>query len=628
MNWQISPWGDGGERTGGIVIYSDEITVRKQAEIALAASESRYRGLFDHMNHGVAYCRMISATGTAELDFIYLAVNTQFELLTGMNGVAGKRASAVAPRIGELDPELLRVFETVAVTGVAQKFERFMNAQGQWQAMSVYCPEKGFFVTLFDVIDARKRAEAAARQWQRAFDEAGLGIAVADANTGEIIALNMAYAKGSGYSKDELVGQDIARFYPEEELGHRADALRTANSGLGHALFESRHLRKDGTSYPVLIDVTIVRDDAGLPVSRVKIVHDLSELRQTGEALRASQARALSLFENASQGILTANSEGLIVDVNATVQALFGYSSSELIGAPVEMLLPGSLGKKHIAHRAGYHRQPRVRAMGQGMDLLARRKDGTEFSVEISLCHLPGDCGGLAMAFISDITTRKRADKEREGMIASLNGALSEKTVLLQEVHHRVKNNLAVIAALLGMQAKMLKDEDAKISLGESRQRVLSMARIHEFLYATDHLDRVAFGKYVEQLAKELSASYSIASDLIAIRIHADDIDLPVHQAIPCGLILNELLSNALKYAFPDGRAGQIVVRFIRLESGALSLACTDDGIGIPESFDWRNSTSLGLRIMNILTKQIDGELTLDRNGGGTRFELKFPGAE
>jgi two-component sensor histidine kinase len=266
--------------------------------------------------------------------------------------------------------------------------------------------------------------------------------------------------------------------------------------------------------------------------------------------------------------------------------------------------------------------------MGQGMDLLARRKDGTEFAVEISLCYLPGDHGGLSMAFISDITTRKRADKEREEMILSLNGALSEKTVLLQEVHHRVKNNLAVIAALLGMQAKMLEDERAKISLGESRQRVLSMARIHEFLYATEHLDRVAFGKYVAQLSKELSASYSIASDLIAIRIHADDIDLPVHQAIPCGLILNELLSNALKYAFPGGRTGKILVRFIRLESGALSLSCTDDGIGIPESFNWQNSTSLGLRIMSILTKQIDGELTLDRNGRGTRFELKFPCAE
>ena len=184
------------------------------------------------------------------------------------------------------------------------------------------------------------------------------------------------------------------------------------------------------------------------------------------------------------------------MDVNATVQTIFGYSSSELIGAPVEMLLPKSLRKRHAAHRAEYHLQPRARAMGQGMDLLARRRDGTEFPVEISLCYLAGDQDGLSMAFISDITTRRRADKEREEMISSLNGALSEKTVLLKEVHHRVKNNLAVIAALLGMQAKILEDEQAKF-VGESRKdSVDGSDLLHEFLYATEHLDKVAFGKY------------------------------------------------------------------------------------------------------------------------------------
>ena len=101
-----------------------------------------------------------------------------------------------------------------------------------------------------------------------------------------------------------------------------------------------------------------------------------------------------------------------------------------------------------------------------------------------------------------------------------------------------------------------------------------------------------------------------------------------MHQAIPCGLILNELLSNAFKYAFPGGRRGQITVHFVRLESGEFSLSCGDNGVGIPEGFKWQNSNSLGLRIVNILTNQIDGDLMLHRNGGGTRFELKFPSAK
>ena len=216
------------------------------------------------------------------------------------------------------------------------------------------------------------------------------------------------------------------------------------------------------------------------------------------------------------------------------------------------------------------------------------------------------------------------ANREREALIANLKSALSEKTVLLKEVHHRVKNNLAVIVGLLEMQATALDDEHARIAFEESQQRVLSMALIHEYLYATEHLDRVNFGKYVRELANKLLATYSIKADLISIRIDAQNIDLPVDRAIPCGLILNELISNALKYAFPEDRRGEISIYFGALDSGQLSLACRDDGIGIPESFDWQNPHSLGLRIVSILTNQIDGELMLDRNHGSTGFELRF----
>jgi PAS domain S-box-containing protein len=351
--------------------------------------------------------------------------------------------------------------------------------------------------------------------------------------------------------------------------------------------------------------------------------NDITELRRTSEALRISEATSRSLFENASQGILTADREGRIIDANAMAQKQFGYSRAEMVGEPVEMLLPEGFRKRHIGHRAGYASQPRARLMGHGMDLVASRKDGSEFPVEISLSFVAEhQSGGLAMAFISDITARKQANQERERLIAKLEGALAEKTVLLKEVHHRVKNNLAVIAGLLGMQADAVEDERLTMALEKSQQRVASMALVHEYLYSTEHLDRVNFGKYVQQLAHELCTSYLI-SDLVGIEIEAEEIDLPVHRAIPCGLILNELLSNALKYGFPGGRSGKITVRFARLETGELSLSCQDDGVGVPESFDWQHSRSLGLKIVQILTKQLDGELTLDRSGG-TRFELRF----
>ena len=633
VNWQIVPWGDSGEKTGGIVIYSDDVTDRKLAERALTASESRYRGLFEHMNQGIAYLRMIPSDEpvhdrAAAPDFVYVSVNPQFEVLTGLTEVTGRRITEVFPRIRELDPDVISVFEKVVLTGEPQKIERFLNVLGQWHAMSVYSPEIGFLVVVFDVNDDRKQMETQAREWQRAFQESQSGIAIVDSTTGKIIAANEAYAGGLGYTTDELTGRDAGLLYPPEELAHRAEALRKAHSERGHALFETRHVRKDGTDFPVLADITVIEDESGTAVSHVKIIHDLTEMKRTSEALLVTEARARSLFENASQAILTTDSTGRIMDANMMTQELFGYSVPELIGAPVEMLLPESIRGRHAGHRAGYLLQPRARPMGQGMDLVARRRDGSEFPVEISLSYVAEHQGGLAIAFISDITRRKQADRDRERLISSLKDALAEKTVLLQEVHHRVKNNLAVVAALLGMQAKMMEGDRATVALWESQQRVLSMARIHEFLYATEHLDRVAFGKYVEQLANELWASYAVEAAAVNIRISADNIDVPVQLAIPCGLILNELLTNALKYAFPGGRRGEVTVRFIRLESGEFSLSCRDDGVGIPEGVNWQNSPSLGLRIVRILAKQIDGELTLDRAGGGTKFELRFPGAK
>jgi two-component sensor histidine kinase len=236
---------------------------------------------------------------------------------------------------------------------------------------------------------------------------------------------------------------------------------------------------------------------------------------------------------------------------------------------------------------------------------MALRKDGSAFPVEINLSHIadrPG--GGLAVAFISDVSARKKADWEKACLIANLETALSEKTTLLKEVHHRVKNNLAVVAGLLGMQADTVEDTGARTALAESQQRVASMALIHEYLYGADNLDRVNFGQYVRQLSHELCLAYPVRPELVSIGIEAEEIELPVDQAIPCGLILNELLSNALKYAFPDGRRGKIDVYFGRVESGELLLSCGDDGAGMPPTFDLQDLHSLGLRIVAILAKQ------------------------
>jgi two-component system, sensor histidine kinase PdtaS len=427
-----------------------------------------------------------------------------------------------------------------------------------------------------------------------------------------------------GWTREEALGRKSHELL-ETELPRPFEEIQAELLAHGSWTGEFRQRCRDGSILWVASYWALHRDARGRPISVVKANNDITALKRTDEALRASEATARSLFENASQGILTTDRHGRIVDANAMAEDLFGYTRAELVGSSVDMLLPESLRGRHVNQRAAFARQPYVRPMGQGRELIGRRKDGSEFPAEISLSYVAEPrTGGLALAFISDITARKHAEEERESLIARLESALSEKTVLLKEVHHRVKNNLAVIGGLLEMQADSLEDERAIIALGESQRRVMSMALIHEYLYATEHLDRVNFGRYVEQLSNQLCATYAIESDLVNVIIDAEEIDLPVHRAIPCGLILNELLSNALKYGFPDGRSGQIEVTFARVNATELRLSCSDNGIGIPAGFDWQNPKSLGLRIVAILAKQIDGKLTLDRTRSGTRFDLLF----
>jgi two-component sensor histidine kinase len=194
--------------------------------------------------------------------------------------------------------------------------------------------------------------------------------------------------------------------------------------------------------------------------------------------------------------------------------------------------------------------------------------------------------------------------------------------VLLKEVHHRVKNNLQIISSLLNMEAELLSEPAPKDVLLESRRRVEAMAMIHERLYSHEDIDQLDFRQYVDELAHELLSAYGVNSDLVHLRLELEPVSLELSQAISCGLILNELVSNCLKYGFPDARPGEILVA-LGCEGDRVTLRVADSGIGMPPDLDWRKSQSLGLRIVNILARQLMGTVQLD-GGSGTSFTLVF----
>jgi len=190
----------------------------------------------------------------------------------------------------------------------------------------------------------------------------------------------------------------------------------------------------------------------------------------------------------------------------------------------------------------------------------------------------------------------------------------------LAEIHHRVKNNLAIIASLFNLQISTVENEDAKNILLESKNRVKSMALIHDRLYKSDNMTDVDFAKYTKELIDEIQYSYPMVSGLIEVNTHISNVQLNVNTAIPCGLILNELLTNCYKYAFVGRSKGTIDIEFTSTAS-FLRLTVKDDGVGLKE--DYKDSDSLGMVVIQSLSEQLDGDykFTVDN---GTKFELRF----
>ncbi len=335
--------------------------------------------------------------------------------------------------------------------------------------------------------------------------------------------------------------------------------------------------------------------------------------------LSDAEQRFRLVVEAAPSAMVMVSTEGRITLVNAQTEKLFQYRREELLGNPVEMLVPLRFRSAHTRDRTNFFSSPTARVMGHGRDIFALCKDGTEIPVEVGLNPVHTFEGRFVLASVTDVTERKAAEQK-------ILNSLQEKEILLKEVHHRVKNNLAVIASLLARQAETAADPLAVSSLEESQRRIQAMALVHEHLYSHENLDRINFADYIRTLANELYGSLLIAPDRVNLRVDAEGIDLAVHRAIPCGLILNELLSNAFKYAFPpEHTGGEVVVAFHSGVPGALILSVQDNGVGIPESYDWRETKSLGLQIVRILAKQVNGSVELERSSG-THFTVTMKG--
>ncbi|HEY9597304.1 MAG TPA: histidine kinase dimerization/phosphoacceptor domain -containing protein, partial [Cyanophyceae cyanobacterium] len=215
-----------------------------------------------------------------------------------------------------------------------------------------------------------------------------------------------------------------------------------------------------------------------------------------------------------------------------------------------------------------------------------------------------------------DISDRKRAEEQ-------IRASLAEKEVLLREIHHRVKNNLNVIHSLLNMQVRTIQDPVTKNLLLDSQKRLQTMALIHEQLYQSQSLAEINFAEYIHRLANNLFAAANLNHDLIKLQIQAEPVDLNLETAIPCGLIINELLTNSFKHAFPEGHSGVIRIEFYRDRDETLHLIISDNGVGMPPESNLYKKASLGMRLVKIIVQQLRATLEISGHQGAS-FHLSF----
>jgi PAS domain S-box-containing protein len=346
----------------------------------------------------------------------------------------------------------------------------------------------------------------------------------------------------------------------------------------------------------------------------------LIERKRTLEALRESELKYRSLFENAPIGVFRTDSRGKALATNSAMARILK------LGSPQEALLHYTdLGAQlYLDHKRRDQFLALLREVGsvENFEFEARTADGQNIWLNMNArVESHREDGSFAIeGFTTDISASKRAEDQ-------LRRNLEEKEVLLREVHHRVKNNLNVVSSLLNLQSSAIQTPDqALVGFQNCRDRIMSMALVHEELYKSRNYARVDMSEYVHKLTRHLLQAYG-SGERICLSAEAEGIVLSVSTSIPCGLILNELITNAFKHAFPNGEKGEIHVSLKQVDDEYFDLSVRDDGIGLPEAYVRHMNGSLGLTLVRLLTDQLEGtmEVTTEK---GTCYRIRFTQGE
>ena len=422
---------------------------------------------------------------------------------------------------------------------------------------------------------------------------------------GLVTTWNIGAERLTGYRSTDILGRHYECFYPNEEVasGQPASDLQMAAAEGSRAEQDRWMVRKDSIRFIANVVVTGLRDEPGNLQGYAVVIRDVTERREA----EAATARLAAIVASSDDAIVSLKLDGIVTSWNRGAEKLFGYSTDEMLGQPIHRLISAGRVEEEEEILSRIRRGDRI----EHYETVRRHKTGRLIDVSLTASPMTDSAGTVigASKISRDVTERKRTEEQ-------IQASLKEKEVLLREVHHRVKNNLQVIYSLLRLQSNSVTDPKALELFQDSQARVKAMALIHETLYQSQDLSRIDMAAYISNLTGQLFKSYGISPDTIRLRLNSTPVSLSIETAITCGLLINELVSNSLKYAFPNGRTGEVAIQLLPDGQGTHVLTISDNGVGLPSTFEVEKAKSLGWQLVPMLVEQLTGTFELDRSEG------------
>ncbi|MEH2345314.1 MAG: PAS domain S-box protein [Nostoc sp.] len=597
----------------GVII---DISEQKQAEAALQESEARFQAF---MNNSPVLAWITDTDGRVlYLNQTYLRT---FKLLPEQ--VIGQSISDLYP--DEIARQHFDHIRTVIETNqVIEAIEVAPRPNGSLGEFLVYkfpilglSAQKLVGRVAIDITE-RKILERELAHKQKLLDtfinNAPVGITILD---GELrySLVNEALAEINGIPAAEHIGKTTWEIVPD--IARKQDQVFRQVLTTGEPILDlevsGETPKLPGVIRTWLASYFPIQSEADEPISMGIVVVEISDRKRAEQMLELQAV----ITRNMAEGIcLVRATDAVFVYANPKFEQMFAYDPGELIGQHVSIVNYGD--KYHTPEDVNQAIRTTILKHGEATyEVHNIKKDGTPFwcSATASVFEHP-EYGSVLVAIHQDITEQKQAEEK-------IKASLKEKEVLLKEIHHRVKNNLGIVSSLLQMQCRRTQDPVVTAILRDSQNRIASIALVHEKLYRSEDLADIDFAQYIPDLTTHLFDSYNVSSSQIKLNIQVDNASLDIETAIPCALIINELVSNALKYAFVGNRGGKIEVKFYQKSESNLILIIKDNGVGLPENFDSKKTKTLGITLVQGLVKQLRGKLEINSQQG-TEFRITF----